>query len=223
MSAILAVDDEPSITELICRVLTRDGHVVQQVNNSMRLLTMDLSRYDLILCDIMMPGMDGLELVDKIRPRVDAPILFLTAKSAESDAVEALQVGADDYIRKPFGNAELCARVNAHLRRERRDRVVALTFGDIRLMIASRELSVNDIVVPLTPTEYAICEFLARNHGQVFSRERIRDIVGGFETCTSPQAISMHVSNARTKLREAGADPLTTVWGMGYKWQVAQS
>ena len=167
---------------------------------------MDLSRFDLVLCDVMMPGLDGFELVRQIRPDFDGPIVFLTARVAEEDAVAGYGLGADDYVRKPFGAAELRAKVAAHLRRERRPR--------------SHALAVGGEAVPLTPTEYAICEYLARHPGQVMSRAQIREAVLGWESDADDAAISMQVSRARRKLSEAGADPIATVWGMGYKWQL---
>ena len=142
------------------------------------------------------------------------------ARVAEEDAVAAYGLGADDYVRKPFGAAELRAKVAAHLRRERRPRSHALSFGEVRIDLGARDLAVGGETVPLTPTEYAICEYLARHPGQVMSRAQIREAVLGWESDADDAAISMQVSRARRKLSEAGADPIATVWGMGYKWQL---
>lgn len=204
MARILAVDDERAILDALARVLGRDGHEVVKAADPTAVPGTDLSRFDLVLCDVMMPGLDGFELVRQIRPDFDGPIIFLTARVAEEDAVAGYGLGADDYVRKPFGAAELRAKVAAHLRRERRPRSHALSFGE----------------VPLTPTEYAICEYLARHPGQVMSRAQIREAVLGWESDADDAAISMQVSRARRKLSEAGADPIATVWGMGYKWQL---
>ncbi len=179
-----------------------------------------LGGFDLVLCDVMMPGLDGFELVRQIRPDFDGPIIFLTARVAEEDAVAGYGLGADDYVRKPFGAAELRAKVAAHLRRERRPRSHALSFGEVRIDLGARGLAVGGEAVPLTPTEYAICEYLARHPGQVMSRAQIREAVLGWESDADDAAISMQVSRARRKLSEAGADPIATVWGMGYKWQL---
>lgn len=138
----------------------------------------------------------------------------------EEDAVAGYGLGADDYVRKPFGAAELRAKVAAHLRRERRPRSHALSFGEVRIDLGARDLAVGGEAVPLTPTEYAICEYLARHPGQVMSRAQIREAVLGWESDADDAAISMQVSRARKKLSEAGADPIATVWGMGYKWQL---
>lgn len=224
MPRILAVDDDRQILQLLVRALSRDGATVDAVSDPTTVPGRDLTRYDLILTDAMMPGLDGFELVRQIRSRVDAPIIFLTAKVEEDDAVLGLGLGADDYIRKPFGIAELRAKVAAHLRRERRERTSVLAFGRLRFDLGARALSVDDAdgtphPVPLTPTEYAICEQLARHPGQVHSREQLREAVMGWDSATGEEAIAQHVSNARAKLRRTGADPIATVWGVGYKWQ----
>ena len=207
MARILAVDDERAILDALARVLGRDGHEVVKAADPTAVPGMDLSRFDLVLCDVMMPGLDG-------------PIVFLTARVAEEDAVAGFGLGADDYVRKPFGAAELRAKVAAHLRRERRPRSHALSFGEVRIDLGARGLAVGGEAVPLTPTEYAICEYLARHPGQVMSRAQIREAVLGWESDADDAAISMQVSRARRKLSEAGADPIATVWGMGYKWQL---
>ena len=125
-----------------------------------------------------------------------------------------------DDVSLPFGAAELRAKVAAHLRREGRERTHALSFGDVRIDLGSKEVSVGGSPVALTPTEYGVCELLARRRGQVLSRAQIRESVLGWESEADDDAISMHVSRARKKLSAAGADPIETVWGMGYKWQL---
>lgn len=220
MARILAIDDEQAILATLSRVLKRDGHEVVCITEPERVLGMDLARIDLVLCDVMMPGLDGFELVRTIRPSFDGPILFLTAKVAEEDAVVGLGLGADDYMRKPFGVAELRAKVSAHLRREQREHTHSLTVGSVRMNLSAKEVCVGDVRVALTPTEYEICELLARRRGQVLSREQIREAALGWDSDADDAAISMHVSRARKKLASAGADPIATVWGMGYKWQL---
>lgn len=219
MARILVIDDEQAILDLLTRALRRDGHETTCVADPTAVLLMDLARFDLVLCDVMMPELDGFELVRQIRDRVDAPIVFLTARVSEPDAVVGLGLGADDYLRKPFGVGELRAKVAAHLRRERRERHATLSFGRVRLDLASREVLVDGTAVSLTPTEYAICEFLARRPGQVFSREQIREKVLGWDSEASEDNVSVHVSNARGKLRQFGVEPIQTVWGVGYKWR----
>ena len=220
MARIVAIDDEQEILDVLGRILKRDGHDMLGLTDPARALELDLARVDLILCDVMMPDIDGFELVRELRPRFDGPIVFLTAKVAEEDAVTGYGLGADDYVRKPFGASELRAKVAAHLRREHRERTHALAFGPLRLDLGARQISVDGAPVALTPTEYEICELLARRPGQVFSRAQIREALFGWEREADDAAISMHVSRARKKLAAAGADPIATVWGMGYKWQL---
>ena len=208
MARILAVDDDEAIRNLLGRVLGKDGHDVRCAACAEEVLALKLDRYDL----------DGFELCRAIRGSVDAPIVFLTARSSEDDAVYGLGLGADDYLRKPFGAAELRARVAAHLRRERRERKHALSFGALRLDLASREAYVGEATVPLTKTEFDVCEFLARHPGQAFSRDQIVENVLGWDAESAASTISVHVANARAKLKAAGAEPIDTVWGVGYKW-----
>lgn len=220
MARILAIDDERAILDALRRVLGRAGHEVCAQNDPQQVPAMDLARFDLILCDVMMPGIDGFELVRQIRPRFDGPIVFLTARVAEEDAVTGYGLGADDYVRKPFGASELRAKVAAHLRREHSERTHALAFGPLRLDLGARQITMDGEPVALTPTEYEVCELLARRPGQVLSRTQIREALFGWERQADDAAISMHVSRARKKLAAAGADPIATVWGMGYKWRL---
>ena len=221
MMKILVVEDERLLADSLQTLLTGRGFSVDTANDGLTGLEYAKTDvYDLVILDVMMPGLDGFELVRQIRPDFDGPIVFLTARVAEEDAVAGYGLGADDYVRKPFGAAELRAKVAAHLRRERRPRSHALSFGEVRIDLGARGLAVGDKAVPLTPTEYAICEYLARHPGQVMSRAQIREAVLGWESDADDAAISMQVSRARRKLSEAGADPIATVWGMGYKWQL---
>lgn len=222
MARILAVDDEEAILTMIRRILGKDGHEVTVSSDPAAVLGMRLEQFDLILLDVMMPEVDGYTLCGRIRKCVDCPILFLTARSEESSLVYGLETGADDYICKPFGAAELRARVAAHLRRERREHFVGLTFEKARFHFASKQLFVEECSVPLTKAEYAICEFLARNHGQVFSKEQIYEQVFGFDGESDEATIATHVRNIRAKLEKYDYSPIATVWGIGYKWEVSR-
>lgn len=219
MAEILAVDDDQAILTLIRRILEKDGHRVTVVSDPSAVGRMTLNRFALILLDVMMPGIDGYTLCEEIRHRVDCPILFLTAKSGEDSLVRGLEKGADDYICKPFGAAELRARVTAHLRRERREHFSGLVFERGRFHFASKQLVVEENVIPLTKAEYEICEFLARNHGQVFSKEQIYEKVFGYDGESSETTIATHIGNIRGKLKEHDYAPIKTVWGIGYKWE----
>ena len=173
MIEILAIDDDAAILSLIRRALERDGYRVTTVTDARTLEAAELCHYELILLDVMMPGEDGFALCRRIRGMVDCPILFLTAKTAEADLLEGLAIGGDDYIKKPFSLSELRARVAAHLRRERREKTHSLHLGRIELILLEKKLLIDDEEVPLTKSEYAICELLALHKGQVFSKERI--------------------------------------------------
>lgn len=218
MANILAVDDEKAILVMIQKILGKDGHSVKIVSDPAKIDSIKLESFDLILLDVMMPGIDGFALCNKIRGCFDCPILFLTAKTDENSLVYGLGNGADDYICKPFGQMELCARVNAHLRREHREHFARLSFENAKFNLSAKQLIVNNKVVKLTKGEYEICEFLARNRGQVFSKEQIYEKVFGFDRESNDSVIAMHIKNIRTKLEQSGYSPIKTVWGIGYKW-----
>ena len=165
-----------------------------------------------------MPGMDGFSLCWKIRDRVDCPILFLTAKTAEKDLMEGLGIGGDDYITKPFGIGELRARVSAHLRREHREKRHMIHIGEVQFSLQEKRVFRQDTEVSLTKGEYEICEYLALNRGQVFSKERILEHVFGFDGDSNSSAITEHVKNIRAKFQVFGMNPIETVWGIGYRW-----
>ena len=196
-----------------------NGHDVVTCEQSMKVPEMDLSVFDLIILDVMMPDKDGFTLCQEIRASIDCPILFLTAKTDENGIVEGLMAGADDYIAKPFGKKELIARVNAHLRRERREKVSRISFSECYFNLSSKELYVREETISLTKTEYLICEYLAKHPGQVFSREQIYEAVFGLDGDSFDSTIAMHVKNIRTKLEAVNYAPIKTVWGIGYKWE----
>lgn len=166
----------------------------------------------------MMPEIDGFQLCSKIRTQVDSPILFLTARSDEADIIRGLGLGADDYLTKPFGVQELRARVDAHIRREEREKTNYINIGDVKLLLSSKECFVLDNRVSLTKSEYEISEYLALNRGQVFSKEQIFESVFGFERESNLSIIAEHIKNIRAKFIQFGIEPIKTVWGVGYKW-----
>ena len=219
MAKILAVDDDNAILDMIGNILSRDGHQVIKTDNPQKLNMEQLNQYDLILLDVMMPGIDGFQLCSKIRELVDCPILFLTAKTEESSLVNGLSLGADDYIFKPFGVMELRARVNAHLRREHREHTVRMVIGRICFNLSQKQMMIDNDDIPLTKAEYEICEFLAKNKGQVFSKEQILENVFGYDSESSESTIITHIKNIRTKLSNYDYMPIKTVWGIGYKWE----
>lgn len=219
MAKILAVDDEEGILILIKKILNKDGHHVTLVSDETTVSALKLESFDLILLDVMMPKIDGFILCKEIRRRVDCPILFLTAKTEENSLVTGLGAGADDYISKPFGDLELRARVLAHLRREQRERCLKLTFERSYFNLSGKQLMVDERVVPLTKGEYQICEFLAQNAGQVFTREQVYEKTFGYDGESNDNTIATHIKNIRSKLEELNYFPIKTVWGIGYKWE----
>lgn len=219
MARILAIDDEKGILEVIKRGLEKDGHEVTVSENAREVDVKRLKHFDLLLLDVMMPDEDGFSFCRKIRSQVDCPIVFLTAKTLENDIMYGLEVGADDYLLKPFRIPELRARVNAHLRRERRERHHTLPFDGYVFNLDAKTLSVNGRELMLTRSEYQICEFLAKNKEQVFTREQIYEAVFDVYGESDNSTISTHIKNIRSKLSEQGIEPIKTVWGIGYKWQ----
>ena len=223
MANILAVDDNPELCSLIRTALERDGHRVE-TRLSGAALTDALCRWaDCILLDVMMPGEDGFAVCRRIRSLTEAPILFLSARTDEPAVLEGLGIGADDYLQKPFRVAELRARVAAHLRRQNRTPAHRLVRGGVAFDLSAKSAAVGETPLPLTRSEYAICEYLALYAGQTFTKEQIYEAVFGVDGTADDTAVTQHIKNIRAKLRAAGiAAPemmLKTVWGVGYQWK----
>lgn len=219
MTKILVVDDEEDMLILIKNIFKKRNYTVDIYENPLFVDESNLSSYNLIILDIMMPNIDGISFCKKIRDKVDCPIIFLTAKTMESDLVEGLASGGDDYITKPFGVDELLARVEAHLRREKREKHSSLMLDDIRIDLSSRQIYSKGKILPFTKSEYEICELLARRKGQVFSRDQIYEIIFGYDGKGDSSAISEHIKNIRSKFKKYDVMPIETVWGIGYKWK----
>lgn len=219
---ILIADDEKPLTELLQRQFKEYGYFVYTANSSSQVL--ELLRYqpDIILLDINMPDMNGLALCKSIRATVSCPILFLTARITEQDKLHGFRAGGDDYITKPFSLAELQARVEAHLRRERRGRESAalMVSHGLTINLSERTAAYDGTPISLTKTEFDIMELLSANPGQVFDRERIYEAVWGLEAGGDNSVVKEHIRKIRSKLSEnAEWDFIETVWGMGYKWR----
>ena len=219
MEKILAVDDDKDIVELINNTLTSQGY---RVDTALAVENVDMDKiggYDLILLDVMLPGTDGFAFCKKIRSLTDCPIVFLTAKTEETDIISGLGYGADDYICKPFGIRSFIARIAAHLRRENRERHIVLVSKGLRFDLSEKIIACGDKQIDLTKSEYEICEYLAKNKGQVFTMEQIYDYLYGFEERGTPTAIREHIKNIRAKFKKYELTPIETVWGIGYKWK----
>lgn len=219
MIRILVIDDDADILTLIKNTLQLQNYLVETFVSANQVDRSKLADYDLILLDIMMPDVDGLSFCRGIRNLVDCPILFLTAKSQEADVVTGLSYGADDYICKPFGVQELLARVDAHLRREKREHHASLVLEPIRFDLSAKRVTAKGKKLDLTKSEYEICELLAKRRGQVFSKDQLYDYLYAYEERGTPAAIAEHIKNIRAKFRTIGLEPIETVWGIGYKWK----
>lgn len=219
MAHILVVDDDGDLCALLKTALERDGHQVSACRDGRRVDEAACRWADCILLDVMMPGEDGFALCRRIRDLADCPILFLTAKTQEADVLTGLGVGGDDYLTKPFRIAELRARVAAHLRRQQRPPHSLLRRGGLDFDLRQRAVLWQGQPLRLTKSEYAICEQLAMHQGQTFSKEQLYEAAFGFDGTADAAAVTEHIKNIRAKLRAAQADPIETVWGVGYKWK----
>ena len=218
MTRILVVDDDRGILNVIRKALEKEGYQTDTLDDPEKLDFRRLNDYQLILLDVMMPGIDGFTLCREIRKIVDCPIVFLTAKTLEEDLMMGLGVGADDYIRKPFGLGELRARVQAHLRREQREKRQVFSVSGLHFYMQAKKVMAGEAEVLLTKSEYQICEYLALHHGQTLSREQIYTAVFGYEGESDASAITEHIKNIRAKFMKVQKEPIETVWGMGYRW-----
>lgn len=219
MANILVIDDDIAICKLIETALTRDEHIVITKNSATEVSVNDFKYTDLILLDIMMPKLDGITFCREYRSMIDCPILFLTAKTMEQDIVDGLSVGGDDYIKKPFSVSELRARINAHIRREHRDRHQSLILNGCVFDLSEKTVTIKNKLIFLTKSEYEICELLARNKRQIFSLENILEKIFGFNSESDISSIRVHIKNIRSKFNEVMDCPIETVWGVGYKWK----
>lgn len=219
MANILVIDDDIAICKLIETALTRDEHIVITKNSATEVTVNDFKCTDLIILDIMMPKLDGITFCREYRSMIDCPILFLTAKTMEQDIIDGLSVGGDDYIKKPFSVSELRARINAHIRREHRDRHQSLILNDCVFDLSEKTVTIKNKLILLTKSEYEICELLARNKRQTFSLENILEKIFGFNSESDISSIRVHIKNIRSKFNEVMDCPIETVWGVGYKWK----
>ena len=217
MAHILMIDDDAALREMTAEVLERDGHQVIALSSGAELTQRHERWADCILLDVMMPGEDGFDICRRIRAQVDCPILMLTAKNAEADVLAGLGLGADDYLCKPVRIAELRARVNAHLRREQRERHTRLVRGDITLDMSERLVCCGGREIRLTRGEYALLELLALHPGQTFSREQLYERAFGLDGRADAATVTEHIRSIRAKL--SPVNPIETVWGVGYKWK----
>ena len=219
---LLIIDDEKDIGAMLKQYFELKDYTVMLAESGLAGIEKAAKQPDLILLDINMPDVDGIEVCRRIRDVVACPILFLTARVEDQDKLAGFAAGGDDYIVKPFSVSELGARVAAHLRREDRSgqRAHRLLLDD-QFMIdyTTRQVSFQGAVIPLTPKEYEIAELLSMHPGQLFSKDRIFDRIWKMDSDADPNTAMEHISRLRAKLAAAGCKPyIQTVWGVGYKW-----
>jgi DNA-binding response OmpR family regulator len=220
---VLVVDDEPTIREVVVRYLQREGYRTLEAADGRR--ARELLESDppsLVVLDLMLPGTDGLALCRWIRARSSVPVIMLTARGEEADRIVGLEVGADDYVTKPFSPRELTARVRTVLRRSapEADAPGLLEFGSISIDAGAREVRKGEARLKLTVKEFDLLWFLARHPGRVFSRDQLMSRVWGYSSAFDTGTVTVHVRRLREKLEDDPSQPrhLETVWGAGYRF-----
>jgi DNA-binding response OmpR family regulator len=223
VKTVLVVDDEPIVREVVVGYLQRDGFRTLEAGDgdqARELLEQDPP--NLVVLDLMLPGMDGLELCRWIRARSDLPVIMLTARGEEADRIVGLELGADDYVTKPFSPRELAARVRTVLRRSSPPAVgeARLTFDRLELDASTREVTKGGEPVRLTAREFDLLWFLASHPRRVFSRSQLMDRVWGYEAALDTGTVTVHVRRLREKVEDDPSRPrfLETVWGVGYRF-----
>jgi DNA-binding response OmpR family regulator len=223
MATVLVVDDEPTVREIVARYLEHDGHQALEAGD------VDSARDalrkhspNLVVLDLMLPGGSGLDLCREIRRQSEVPVIMLTARAEETDRIVGLELGADDYVTKPFSPRELTARVRTVLRRAepRPDADSPLVFDGLEIDQSSREVSVAGEPKQLTAKEFDLLAFVARHPRQVFSRQQLMDAVWGYEAAFETGTVTVHVRRLREKIEPDPANPrwIQTVWGVGYRF-----
>jgi DNA-binding response OmpR family regulator len=223
VSTVLVVDDEPIVRDVVVRYLARDGHETLEAGDgeeARRLLERDAA--SLVILDVMLPGLDGLELCRWIRARSDLPIVMLTARGEEADRIVGLELGADDYLTKPFSPRELAVRVRNLLRRTGappRGVEETLAFGDVTIDLGAREARKAGEPLALTLKEFDLLAFLAAHPRRVFSRDQLMERVWGYTSALDTGTVTVHVRRLRTKIEDEPSQPrhLETFFGAGYR------
>jgi DNA-binding response OmpR family regulator len=222
MATVLVVDDEPIVREVVVRYLEREGFATLEAGDGERAREhLERGAPDLVVLDVMLPGADGLELCRRIRSSSELPVILLTARGEEADRIVGLELGADDYVTKPFSPRELAARVRTVLRRARGDAASSerLAFGDVGLDAATREVRKAGAEVRLTAREFDLLWFLASHPRRVFGRDQLMSRVWGYEAALDTGTVTVHVRRLREKIEDDPSHPtyLQTVWGVGYR------
>ena len=225
VSTVLVVDDEPRIVDTLRLYLEREGfRVVTAFDGRSALEAAERHKPDLIILDLMLPEVSGWDVTRELRSRSAVPIIMLTARSEETDRVVGLELGADDYVTKPFSPREVVARVRAVLRRSSpvEPAAQAVHLGDLVLDVERHEVACSGKPVDLTPVEFQILATMARQPGRVFTRAQLIEAVQGYEYDGYDRAVDSHIKNLRKKLPEGCAEGIRTVRGIGYKLEAPQ-
>ncbi|MCP3057752.1 response regulator transcription factor [Myxococcus sp. K38C18041901] len=215
---VLLIDDDTRMYELLAQYLGQNGVSVTHAPDGGRgLAALEASAYDAVLLDVMMPGMDGLEVCKRIRAKSRIPVVMLTAKGDETDRVVGLELGADDYLPKPFSPRELLARLRAVLRRSQPSAVAdRLEAGGLSIDVAGREVRAEGKLVDLTGLEFDLLVALVRRAGRVIPRDALLGEAGRSDTVVGERTVDVHISHLRQKLGDIGARLIKTVRGVGY-------
>lgn len=225
---ILIIDDEASVVEVVSLYLQREGFSVRSARNGTEaLVALQTERPALVILDIMLPHIDGITLIRRMRetPALDVPVIMLTARGREADRISGLELGADDYVTKPFSPAELVSRVKAVLRRATGKAAevgdAPVEYEDLRIDPVTREVVARGAPVELTATEFNLLWFMATRPRQVFKRNQLLEHVWGFSDYLDPSTVTVHIRRLREKIERDPANPvwLQTVWGVGYKFE----
>jgi DNA-binding response OmpR family regulator len=223
---VLVVDDEPIVREVLSRYLSREGFEVETAADGQAALdAVESTRPELVVLDLMLPRVDGLEVLRRIRSRNGVAVIMLTARGEETDRVVGLELGADDYVAKPFSPREVVARVRAVLRRTRDTPVAGsqeiLRFGALEIDSRTREARVDGSPVELTPREFDLLHYMASSPRTVFNRLHLLDELWDASFAGDPSTVTVHVRRLREKVESDPANPrhLITVWGAGYRFE----
>lgn len=228
MGKILIVEDDTDINRLLQKILIKEGYeIVAAFSGTEGQLRLSLENFDLMLCDLMLPGICGEELIKEIRKQYTFPIIALTAKGALNDKINVLELGADDYITKPFEPRELLARVQAQFRRItynqsgqnlQEDEKLEIIFRDIAIELESRTVTVAGTKIELTYHEFEILKIMTENPKKVFSKELLYELIWKNGYYGEDNTISVHISNIRKKIAKVSPEEyISTVWGIGYR------
>lgn len=219
---ILMVDDDKELLKMLSRYFTLKNYTIMIAENGIEALEKISMNPDIILLDVNMPGMDGIEVCRRIRDTVSCPILFLTARVEEQDRVMGLLSGGDDYVLKPFSLKELEARIIAHLKREERlhRKTEQRFYGNLVIDYISKTVQMKGQILVFTKLEYEIIEFLSMNPEIVFDKERIYEKISGYDAEGDSRVVTELIRRIRKKMkRHTEHEYIETVWGMGYKWR----